>query len=609
MIKKLFALILVFSVLPPPTFAFRDISPNSRLLPAIENLVNRSVLEDKGFLRPDSPVPARMFWEVTLLDAGFDPHSADFGTPLPPNIRDTDPLAPFLREAIRRDFIDEGEFFDGAGSMTRVEAIKVLVKTKGLFPPRRNSQTFLKKISGVSPLAKYLKEVEAALASRVLDEKDVDPLRPFAPLSRRDFITWLYNFDDHGVKKSTLEETKYKSRTRKSKKSKDKNDKRKKRGTQRDLKIEILTGPEMEIGSSDLDIPNSRVLQAVFDAILKKYKFSDEITEEKKKEMVDAAIGAMVKKLGDKYTSYIEPEKVGEFKDGLDGKYQGIGAYVEMFDDKMTITAPLKGSPAERAGILAGDVITAVDGESIKDNPIKESIKLIRGPEGTNVTLTISRNGSERDITVTRGRITVPALDLKWKNAVPVIEINQFERSTARDLEKMFKEQILTKHPRGIVIDLRNNPGGFLTTAVDVGEFFLKKGDLIFSVEYKDRDQKYKASKNGILSDFTGKIIILQNKASASASEIIAAMLQDYEIAQVVGLASTGKGTVQEINNYSNGSSLKLTIAKWLTPKGRWIHEKGVQPDVEVEEPTEAERKAKIDRQLDMAVRMALGKK
>ncbi len=600
--KRFIAVFCALFVLAPSTLAFRDISPNSSLLPAIENLVNRGVLTDKGFFRPDAPVPAKMFWEVILRDAGFDPNSAQFGTPLPPNIKENDPLAQFLREAIRRGFISVEEPFDGTKSITRLQAIKTIVKTKAILPPKKNSKLFMKKISGVSPRAKYLKEVEAALASEILEQRDIDPLRPFDRVTRRDFVTWLYRFDDHGMKKSSLEKSRFKSpKIKKSTRS----SKIKKRGTQKDMKIEILTGRDLEDDTS-FDIPNGRVLKSVFNTINDRYKFSEQLTTKKKKEMIDAAIAAMVKALGDKYSSYIEPAKVKEFKDDLNGKFEGIGAHVEMFDDGLTITAPLKGSPAEKAGILPGDVIIKVDGDSIEDKPIREIVDLIRGPKGTTVTLTVTRDGIEIDIPVVRGEITVPSITLEWKNSIPIIGVHQFDRKTARDFAKILKNQVLIKRPRGIVLDLRNNPGGYLTSAVDMGEFFLNKGELIFSVEYKDGDREYRASRTGELADFTGKIVVLQNKGSASASEILAGMLQDYEIAKIIGEASTGKGTVQEINNYANGSTLKLTIAKWLTPKKRWIHEKGVTPDREVSKATSEERKKGIDRQLDTAVREVL---
>ncbi|MDH3324938.1 MAG: S41 family peptidase, partial [Candidatus Peregrinibacteria bacterium] len=375
-------------------------------------------------------------------------------------------------------------------------------------------------------------------------------------------------------------------------------------------KIRVTTG-SASLGSSSMTIPNGRIFEAVFASIKDQYRFEEELTAEKKSEMIDAAIAAMVKEMGDKYSSYIEPTKADAFTAGLAGQFEGIGAYVEMIDDNFTITSPIKGSPAEKAGVLPDDIVTAVDGEDIKDKSIQESIALIKGPAETAVTLTILRGLEVKQITVIRGKITIPSVTIKWDKSIPVIGIHQFNRDTKAKFEKILKEEVLTKNPKGLVIDLRNNPGGFLTSAVSMGEFFLNKGDLVFSVDYKKGGQEYTSSRKGELYDFWKKdgkkIAILQNKGSASASEIFTTMIQDYNIGEIVGTVSRGKGTVQEVKNYSNGGILKLTIAKWLSPKGRWIHEKGIIPGIEVEDPTAEERKAKIDLQFDRAVRYVLG--
>ena len=386
MIKRFFAGFLGLVILTPQVFAFRDISENSKLFPAIQNLVERGVLKDKGFIRADADVPARMFWEVLLRDAEFNPDSASFDTPLPPNVRETDKIAPFLREAIRRRFIDENKPFNDQKPIKRLEAIKLIVKTKGILPPRTNSASFMRRVSGVSARARYLTEVEAAFASKILEREDIHPLRPFDTLSRRDFITWLYRYNDHGEKKSKLDTSptiRRKERTI-APKSFDRPTKRRsttrRRATQKELRFEILDGEgEMLISKSKL--PNGAVLEAVFQAINSRYKFQEELSAKKKRAMVEAAIGAMVDELGDKYSSYIEPSKVEDFKEGLNGKFEGIGAYVEMIEKRLTITSPIKGSPAEKSGILAGDVVIEVDGKSLEGMPIRDSIDLIRSEQ------------------------------------------------------------------------------------------------------------------------------------------------------------------------------------------------------------------------------------
>ncbi len=355
-----------------------------------------------------------------------------------------------------------------------------------------------------------------------------------------------------------------------------------------------------------LSLPDGDIFEAVFAEIEKDYRFADVLTTEKKEDMVNAAIAAMVKEIGDQYSSFIVPEKSKDFRDGLDGHFEGIGAFVEMIDGKFTITSPIKGSPAEAAGLLTDDVVIEVDGERILDKEIHDSIDLIKGPAGTSVALTILRNGHEKKITVVRGKITVPSVTIEWEKSIPVIGVHQFNNDTKKLFDKILNEEVLPKNPSGIILDLRNNPGGFLTSAVEMGEFFLNKDDVIFSVEFRNNLKKHTSSRRGELYDLLKnseiEIFVLQNKGSASAAEIFTTMIQDYGIGKVIGEVSRGKGTVQEIKNYSNGGILKLTIAKWLSPKERWIHEKGVTPDIEVASPTAEDRENKVDPQLDRAV-------
>ena len=217
--------------------------------------------------------------------------------------------------------------------------------------------------------------------------------------------------------------------------------------------------------------------------------------------------------------------------------------------------------------------------------------------------LFILRGGRGQEITVTRGKVTIPSITVKWNKGIPVVGIHQFSRSTGQDLAKILNEEILKKDPKGIIFDLRNNPGGFLTSAVSVGSIFLEKGKKVFTVEYKKGKQEYVATRTGELANYNRPLVFLQNKGSASASEILTAMIQDYKIGTIMGNPSHGKGTVQEILSYQNGANFKLTIAKWLSPKNRWINEVGVQPDNELPALTDEQKKNKQDPQLNAAVR------
>ncbi len=614
--KKLLVALLISGILMPSGFAFRDVANHSRLYPIIQTLIDKGVLEDGTFFKSNDPVPAQMFWKMLLLDAKFDPNSATFDTPLPPNIEETDSLAQFLREAIRRNFIDGQVDFDKSRNITRSEGFEFIVKTKGILTVKTPSNIFMKKLSNIPKSASYVPYAEAAYSSGILEDIDIYNLKPKGLLTRRDFVRWLYNFTANGQeKKSTLNPRGAITRARtlrNRQRTTEEQLENKSNATSTPIRIESINGKLSEVrqNGEGFRIPNGRILEEILRVIESKYRFSEQLTEEKKKDMIEAAMTAMVKEIGDKYSSYIEPEKAQDFRNDLKGNFEGIGAYVELIGDEFTIIAPIKGSPAEDAHVQAGDIITHVDNEDIAGYTAGKTVSLIKGLAGTKVTLTISRDGRTQKITITRGKITIPATTIKWEKSIPIIGIHKFTNETKSDFAKILKNEVLPKNPRGIVIDLRNNPGGLLTSAVSMGEFFLDKGGSIFFTDYKTGKKSYNSSRKGEL--FGQKnIVVLQNKGTASASEILSAMIQDHEIGTIIGTKSVGKGTVQEITNYGNGGSLKLTVAKWLTPNGNWIQDgeddmHGVIPDIEVSAPTPEERKQEIDRQLDRAVQHVL---
>ncbi|MCF7846669.1 MAG: S41 family peptidase [Candidatus Gracilibacteria bacterium] len=616
---------------------YYDIHRGSSLRPAVETLIEAEILEGKGFLRPSENVPAQMFWKVVLRDAGFDPDSATFHTPVPSNVDPESEMAQYLREATRRGFLTEAEqqHFQENADISRLRAIEILVTTKALVIPRRTSKSFRDLLPDRAPVrAEYWPVVEAAYASGILDEIDIRNLRQSHPLKRHELVTWLYNYLDHGSKQSRLEKENPFEYRRPENPSRfqlpkqgaeeeqetspspqrrtlqltpvreDASEEGEKKPTNT-LRIEILSNEPTLQGEAP-SIPDGDILQQIYHDVINRYRFSDQLTEQKKKEMVNAGIAAMVKAMGDRYSSYIRPSQRDDFQESLDGKFEGIGAYVEMIGDRFTITSPIVGSPAEEAGLLPGDVVTHVDGESIEGLSVSEIVDKIKGPAGSTVELTIVRQGpTHLTITVTRGKITVPAVTLQWKNSVPIIGLHQFNHETTSALREILETEILAKNPRGIVLDLRNNPGGFLSVAQEVVEFFTHEGEKIFSTSYKRQQNVEHARREGELADFDN-IIVLQNKGTASASEILIGVLQDYGRARVVGSNSLGKGTVQSITNYSNGAMLKVTVAKWLTPNDRWIHETGIVPDIEVPDPTMEEKRKGIDRQLDRAVHEVL---
>ncbi|WP_270619441.1 S41 family peptidase [Paenibacillus macerans] len=304
------------------------------------------------------------------------------------------------------------------------------------------------------------------------------------------------------------------------------------------------------------------------------------------KKLVDGAIDGMMGALGDPFSSYMAPDTAQQFSEQIEGSFTGIGAEVSMENGNVVVVSPIKGSPAEKAGIQPKDILLSVNGESFEGLSLNEAVAKIRGPKGTEAKIKVKRAGSDTtlEFTIVRDDIALETVYSRMEDGgVGVIEVTEFSMNTA----ERFKEELASlekKGMKGLVIDVRNNPGGVLTVVEDMSEQFVPKGKVIVQVEDKNKRRQQ------TLSDGSGKkypIVVVTNKGSASASEILAGALQESAGAKLVGEATYGKGTVQSsyTQEMGDGSMLKITIAKWLTPNGEWIHKKGIQPDVAVPQP------------------------
>ncbi|MBN1979313.1 MAG: S41 family peptidase [Anaerolineae bacterium] len=307
-------------------------------------------------------------------------------------------------------------------------------------------------------------------------------------------------------------------------------------------------------------------------------------------EVTYAAIRGMLNALNDPYTSFIEPEEVAVRAEDDSGEYEGIGAYVDMDEDgKLLIVEPFEGSPAEAAGLQAGDRVIAVDGVSIIGMSLYEAISLVRGPAGSEVTLLVEREGVAEpfEVIVTRERFELEIVDVEMLDTgIGYIRLREFG---ARATEKMEEglEELLAQNPRGIVFDLRFNPGGWLDQALGVADLFLSDG-VILTQRWKDgREEIFRARAGDIGEDIP--LVVLVDRGSASASEIVAGALQDHGRAILIGEVTFGKGAVQTVHTLSDGSQLIVTSAMWFTPKNQPIHGHGLTPDIEVPYPEELE--------------------
>ena len=300
----------------------------------------------------------------------------------------------------------------------------------------------------------------------------------------------------------------------------------------------------------------------------------------------------MVSSLEDPYTFFLTPEENSESKDDLAGKFEGIGAQLGLQDNRIIIIAPLKNSPAKRAGVQAGDFINQVESQSTKGWTLPQAVSKIRGPKGTKVKLKLERDSKELDLVIVRDQIKVDSVELNYEKKgnvqVAHLKLNQFGDNTNSEWDRTV-EEIASKWRngaiKGLIVDVRDNPGGYLDSSVYLASEFLPLGKLVVKQSSSTQAAKtYNADRQGRLLDIP--LVVLINKGSASASEILAGALRDYKRAKLVGEKSFGKGSVQEATNLKGGAGIHITVAKWILPKGDWINSKGIEPDIKVENKT-----------------------
>lgn len=341
--------------------------------------------------------------------------------------------------------------------------------------------------------------------------------------------------------------------------------------------VEIRIGsPRSKTGTTST-LPKAQILESLWNIIEEEFLYADTMKSE---DAAYAAAEAIVKSLGDPYSSFYRPAGTRAFQSRIQGEVSGIGAQVEDRDGVLTIVSPLPGSPAEKAGLKPNDEIIAVNGVSILGLSYEEMVDHVRGSKGSIAKLRIRRSGVESDIEVKRDTIKVPEIVIQWQEDVAVVRLMQFGKLAETDL-RLELQRIQEKNPRGVILDLRNNPGGLLHAATVVASIFLPKGSDVAVISSRTGNRT-EVTKDEPTIDASVPVAVLVNNGSASASEIVAAALQDADRAVIVGEQTYGKGTVQEVLEFNDKSSLKLTIAEWKSPLGHKIDGVGVKPDVPV---------------------------
>lgn len=319
------------------------------------------------------------------------------------------------------------------------------------------------------------------------------------------------------------------------------------------------------------------------------------------------AISGMVSALGDPYTVFLPPEQQKFSKEELNGSFEGVGIQLGFNEDKrLVVVAPLSGTPAQKSGIKPQDLIVKIDDKDTTDMTLPEAVSLIRGAKGTKITLTILREGDSdtKSFTLIRDTIIVKSAEVSYRDTksgkkVAVIKLSRFGERTEDEWDDVVSN-LLSANSQALVLDLRNNPGGFLDKAVFISSEFLEGGDVVLQENNEGERIPFKVSRIGRLTKLP--LTVLINKGSASASEIVAGALQDRKRARLIGEKSFGKGTIQEAQDLTGGTGIHITVAKWLTPNGRWVNDtQGLDPDVKIDMDKED---STSDLQLDKAIEL-----
>ncbi|MCD6110037.1 S41 family peptidase [bacterium] len=370
----------------------------------------------------------------------------------------------------------------------------------------------------------------------------------------------------------------------------------------------IVTPTTQQSTTQNNDTPKSTDMSLFWDVwneLDNRYVDKSAVLDNKK--LVYGATKGLVDSINDPYTVFMDPKETKQFEENLDGSLEGIGAELTVEDGLLKILSPLKNSPAEKAGLLPGDIVFQIDGDLTGDMNLFNAIMNIRGKKDTDVTLTIIREGIAEpfNVTITRDAITVESVTYKLlDNSIGYISINQFSDDTGIEFDKAM-QQLASDNTKGLIIDLRYNGGGYLDTAVDILSELISGTRPAVQIQTQDNSDNKTVNLSGNAKFSKIPLVILVNNGSASASEILAGAIQDYKRGVIMGETTYGKGSVQEVIYLEDGSSLRMTIAHWLTPNGRSINHSGITPDINVELTADEALKGN-DTQLDEAEKYLL---
>ncbi len=503
------------------------------------------------------------FFKIIFENAGYSPSSKIHMVPTPfKDVESKSWYAPYIQRAYRLGIIEKKENFYPEDQIRLIDAFKLILEIEGHTIPL----VYERKIE----YKDLINEEQKRIVAKILD------LNVYTPKSEK-----IFGANKFLTRKETIEVL-YKFHLM----------------SEGDKAIFSIPKDQVKINIQRSNLKNIEYLESVKNEVFSNYYKVEELNEE---ELMNSAIQGYVKGVGDKYTLFFPPQESKDFGDVLDGEFEGIGAYLEETDNGIVIQTPIKNSPAEKAGVKSGDIIRKVDGKDILDMPIRKVIPLIKGLKGTTVEIEFERNGKLVVIKIVRDSIKISSVEFEVKNNVLIITLSQFGPQTLQDFSDIIGANY-DSNIKGIIIDLRSNPGGLLDTVEELLYYWVPSGEAVLELKYRDHSTVEKSGNNQKLTNT--KTAIIQNEASASASEILAGTLQDYGKAKIFGTKSFGKGTAQTIIQYKNGASLKVTVAEWLTGKGNPVNGIGINPDIKIED----DEKTENDEAIEKAMSWILGR-
>lgn len=577
MIKKLPVLLGVILLLltSNSALAYTDVSSVDKNYTEINFLENFNLFEGSEFDADAVITKGELFYYLLKID-NFDVSKAkEIGRSFVDLSPEDEPYFQRMYELGVFDYDTTTIYANADTKLKNWNALNYFFKYHGI-PVQRlitNDEFIKSKLDGI-----YLNSIFAPYIDRALQMGLIKPINRqydvFGDFTRRDLAKLVYNYYQYLANNST--------------------------GGNVTINIQN-TG----VNSSLNQVEQFKIFEDVWNRANNEFLYSEDLEKDK---LMYGAIDGLVEAMNDPYTTFLIPAENQSLQDSLADSYEGIGASLHYENGKIIVVSPISNSPAEKAGLLPGDQIISVDGVDVTGMKLDEATALIKGEAGTSVVIGILRNGETYRYSMTRSKVEVKYVTAEQTlDNILILRINTFGSGTLSNIEAILK-QIDQSKVNGVIIDVRNNPGGYLDQAVKVAEVFLDKGESVVEVDYKNKtNELYKSSKDGALRGVP--LAVLINKGSASASEILAGALQANANAKLVGETSFGKGTVQELVNYSDQSSLKITTAEWKVPSEfgfKSINKVGISPNFYTE-ITDEDREIGNDSQLNKAIQILRG--